>query len=113
MNTDSQQEVEEKAPVKVRLRGWTGCKNIVTDKNFKSIATDKKFLTSFSGRFGAAAVITKRAELVNLGDRGENEREHGSVDQMLSEDPASGGDERESPYSRRLRKRPFRYSARD
>ena len=114
MNTDSQQEVEEKAPVKVRLCGWTGCKNIVTDNNFKSIATDKKFLTSFSGRFGAAAVITEmRAESVNPGDRGENEREHGSADQMLSADPASGGDERQSAYSKRFRKQPFRYSARD
>ena len=114
MNTASQEEVEKKAPVKVRLRGWTGCKNIVTDKNFKSIATDKKFLTSFSGRFGAAAVITEmRAESVNPGDRGENEREHGSADQMLSADPASGGDERQSAYSKRFRKQPFRYSARD
>jgi hypothetical protein len=113
MNTDSQEEVEKQAPVTVRLRGWTGYNTIFTDKEFKSIVTDEKLLTSFNGRFGPAAVITKRAELVNLGDRGENEREHGSVDQMLSEDPASGGDERESAYSRRLRKKPFRYSARD
>ena len=113
MNTDSQEEVEKQAPVTVRMRGWTGYNTIFTDKEFKSIVTDEKLLTSFNGRFGPAAVITKRAELVNLGDRGENEREHGSVDQMLSEDPASGGDERESPYSRRLRKKPFRYSARD
>ena len=114
IKTDSQEEVEKKAPVRFRLRGWTGFNTMVTDEKFNTIVTDKKFLTSFSGRFGTAAVMTERAESVNLSDREENEREHGSADEIQSDDSASGADEMESKYpARQSRRPPLRYSGRE